>query len=78
MEQRLKLAWKKFNNACGRKLEEKGKEGYTEWDNPDFEWELKLKLKEHFKKEWTSENLVDIANFCNFLWNLRQEEIEML
>jgi len=78
MEHLLKLAWNKFNNACYGKLEKKEKEGFEGWNNPDFEWTLKLKLKEHLKKEWTAENLVDISNLCDFLWNLKQEEMEML
>ena len=78
MEQLLRLACNLFNDACYKKLGKKEGEGFESWDDPNFEWTLKLKLKEHFKEEWTMENLVDIANFCNFLWNQKREEMGML
>lgn len=70
MEKKLRMARINFDYACYKKLEAKEKEGWTGWDNPDNKKLLKAKLMKHIIKPLTQDNLVDIANFCNFLWNL--------
>ena len=78
MAETLKTAHQKFSEACFRKMKRKERAGWFGWDDPNEEWTLKLKLKEHFRREWTQKNLVDIANFCMFLWNLKKEEMGTL
>ena len=74
MSNKLQAAWLLFSFKCGDKLEKKEKQGWAGWNNPENEPNLKFKLLQHFEKEWTQENLVDISNFCLFLWNLKEEE----
>ncbi|MCK4446830.1 MAG: hypothetical protein KAW56_07090 [Candidatus Marinimicrobia bacterium] len=74
MEDKLRMACFKFTNACMEKLEFKERQGYTKWDDPNFESVLKMKLENHTKKKLTQENLIDISNFCDFLWNLIEDK----
>ena len=72
MEDKLFNASMEFYRACDIKLELKEKEGWAGWDNPEFEKKLRNDLRSHVEKALSQENLVDIANFCDFLWNLIQ------
>ena len=56
-------------------LRKKREEDYEGWDvesisNIDDLWES---LQEHVEKGSEPDNLVDIANFCVFIWNLRRK-----
>ena len=74
MKNKLRLATFEITNACMEKLEFKEKQGYGGWNDSNYENSMKEDLKKHFKKEWTQENLIDISNFCNFLWNLIEKK----
>lgn len=74
MEDKLFNATMKFQLACLTKLAEKEKEGLMGWDNPHWEKAFKKRIKDLPQFELTQENLVNIANYCNFLWNLIQVE----
>ena len=67
---KLRFASFEFNHACVKKLETKQKQGYSGWDNPDRKENLESLFVEHTHNPLTQRNLVDIANFCMFLWNL--------
>ena len=70
MENKLFNASMKFNLACVVKLREKEKEGQIGWDNPHWEEAFKKRIKDLPQFELTQNNLVNISNYCNFLWNL--------
>ncbi len=82
MKPDLSIACNKFQIACMQKLEKKEKEGFTKWNDPNFKYDLIHKLWAHCveyvgkyrdeekNRETNKDNLVDIANFCIFLWNL--------
>jgi len=72
MEDKLFNASMGFYRACDTKLELKEKEGFIGWDDPEFEKDMRNNLRSHVEKALSQENLVDIANFCDFLWNLIQ------
>ena len=78
MEDKLFNASMKFHLACVVKLKEKEKAGWTGWDNPDSKRILGTKLMEHTIRPFTQNNLINISNYCMFLWNLieitRKEE----
>ena len=76
MEKLLRLACIDFEWACRKKLETKEKQGWFGWDNPDNKEKLERYLIEHTEKPLTQRNLIDIANFCNFLWNLIENKKE--
>lgn len=60
-----------FVDELLRKFYKKVGEGYAGWDEPTSKGDLKELLLEHVAKEdWTRGNLIDIALFCLFLWNL--------
>ena len=67
---KLRFASYEFNHACIKKLEAKQKEGYSGWDEPKNKDNLESLFKEHTNRPLTQRNLVDIANFCMFLWNI--------
>ncbi|GAG39605.1 unnamed protein product, partial [marine sediment metagenome] len=85
MKPDLSIACNKFQIACMQKIEKKEKEGYTKWNDPNFKSNLVYKLWTHCvsyvgkdrneKKinKSDKEILIDIANFCNFLWNLEDK-----
>jgi len=74
MDKKLLSATMKFNLACLNKLAEKEKEGWVGWDNPEGKDGFKSEIEEHWqvKRELTQDDLVDISNYCNFLWNLKE------
>lgn len=73
---KLRFASFEFNYACIKKLEAKQKQGYYGWDNPINKENLESLFKEHTNRPLTQRNLVDISNFCNFLWNLLEAQKE--
>ena len=64
----------KFHLACVVKLKEKEKEGYTGWDNPDWKKAIRRIIKDRSQLELTQKHLVNIANYCMFLWNLIEDK----
>ena len=70
MENKLKDSSKKFYVACLAKLLIKEKEGWTGWDNPKNKDGFESKIELHLQGTRTQDVLVDVANYCNFLWNL--------
>jgi len=70
MNKKLANSTQHFYLACLVKLEEKEKAGWGGWDktyNKElFEEDVTIRAK----KPLTQSNLVDISNYCNFLWNL--------
>jgi len=76
MKNKLYNASMKFHLACVVKLKEKEKEGWIGWDNPHWEGAFKKRIKDLPQFELTQNNLVNISNYCNFLWNLIEAEKE--
>jgi len=66
----LRMACFKFHLACFNKLEKKEQEGFKGWNMPENKKELEQGLLEHIVKGFSPDNLVDISNYCNMLWNL--------
>ena len=69
MKDKLRMACINFDWACSKRLEEKEEQGLNGWDNKE--------LKAVFTKRicqmdfpFTQKDLVDMSNYCNFLWNL--------
>ena len=63
-----------FIRACDRRLTEKEGEGWTAWDNLKNKELFANRLIKHILKEFTQESLIDISNYCMFLWNFIKEE----
>ena len=77
MNDKLLNSTMKFKLACLNKLTEKEKAGWTGWDNQDAENGFKNELKVHYdRKDWTQDDLIDISNYCMFLWNLIEVKIK--
>lgn len=76
MKLELRSAWLKFNYACYKKLAAKERRGFAGWDKQKNKELLEEGLMEHIKKPLTQSNLVDIADYCNFLWNLIKDQKE--
>jgi len=74
MKEELKLIKNiaEFNSAMMDKGLKKMKQGYFGWDDPANEHLLVDGLVKHFTKSMSPENLIDIALYCMFLWNLRK------
>jgi len=62
-----------FSMACLAKLTKKLGEGYTGWDYDATE-PFRQKIIKLSKEELTQKNLVNIANYCSFLWHRKREE----
>lgn len=74
-----------FAEAMKEKLAKKERDGWEGWDEPGNEAGLKESMVDHILercicgglrlrvKTFSSPNLVDIANFCMFLWNIAQK-----
>ena len=67
---KLRVASCEFNHARMKKLVAKQKQGYYGWDDPTKRENLESLFREHTNRPLTQRNLIDIANFCDFLWNL--------
>ena len=72
MEKKISTATMKFNLACLNKLEEKERKGWVGWDNPEWKDEFKSEIENHVKRDLTQDDLIDISNYCMFLWNLQR------
>jgi len=57
-----------FSMACLAKLTKKLGEGYTGWDYDAIE-PFRQKIIKLSKEELTQKNLINIANYCSFLWH---------
>ena len=64
----------RFNLHCLNKLKEKEKEGWIGWDDKKKKCLFENRLKHDIFCELTQNRLVNIANYCNFLWNLIEEK----
>lgn len=71
MEEKLFNASMKFIRVCDAKLTEKEEEGWVGWDKKENEEEFEKRLTRHLLKDFTQESLIDISNYCMFLWNLK-------
>jgi len=76
MKVKLKMNCFKFHLACSQKLEEKEKEGFEGYYKPENKEQLEVDLLTHIAKGFAPDNLIDISNYCNFLWNLNEDAIE--
>ena len=70
----LNSAWLKFNHACYKKLAAKERRGFSGWDKQKNKELLEKDLITHTRKPLIQSNLLDIANYCDFLWNLLENE----
>ena len=59
-----------FSKACRRRLEKKDKEGLTGWDDEYYKTEWQGRVRMLSTKRLTQKELVDIANYCMFLWHM--------
>ena len=73
MKVKLKMNCFKFHLACSQKLEEKEKEGFDGYYKPENKKQLEVELLKHTVKGFSPDNLIDISNYCNFLWNLDED-----
>ena len=74
LKTKLLAAWCLFSFACGRRLEKEEKEGRVGWDDTYYrkEWEGRIRMLAG--KKLTLRRLVNIANYCGFLWNMEKEK----
>ena len=54
-----------------KRLEKKESQGFAGWDSM-YSFELEAIIKDRAKRKLTRKNLIDIANYCNFLWFRRK------
>jgi len=66
---------KNFSMACLAKLTEKLGQGYTGWDYDATE-PFRQKIIKLSKEELTQKSLVNISNYCSFLWHRKEEDKE--
>ena len=76
MKKNLKMNCFKFHLACSQKLEKKEVEGFDGYYKPENKKQLEADLLKHVAKGFAPDNLVDISNYCNFLWNLDEDAKE--
>lgn len=74
MKVKLRTAWLKFNHACYKKLERKERRGFWGCEKLENKKQLESDLYQHVLKPLDQGNLTDIANYCNFLWNLIEDQ----
>ena len=70
MDGKLLNSAAKFNLACLNKLSQKEKEGWGGWDWECCKTSFEKRIKHDAKRELTQKSLINIANYCMFLWNL--------
>lgn len=70
---KLLAAWCVFSFACGRRLEKEEEAGRIGWDDAYYKKEWEGRVRMLAGKKLTSGRLVNIANYCNFLWNMKRE-----
>ena len=73
MQTKLRASVVDFLLARMRKLEKKARQGYVGWDDKYYELEWKSRVRMLAKKKLTQKNLVNIANYCNFLWQMLED-----
>jgi len=74
MDNKLLDSAAKFNLACLDKLSQKEKEGWGGWDWESCKFSFEKRIKHDAKSKLTQKSLVNIANYCMFLWNLKERE----
>ena len=74
MNTKLVIAFTNFDMARADRLNDKEQLGWQGWDVSGYEGEFRDEIRKHAKKDLTQEDLVDIANYCNFLWSLLEEK----
>ena len=62
----------RFIRVCDKKLTEKERQGYIGWDDKKYKCRFEDRLKHDIFCELTQNRLVNISNFCMFLWNLME------
>ena len=72
----LKASMADFFRARYKKLEQKEKQGYAGWDGQFFDVECGEEIRARAKLKLTQRNLVNISNFCNFLWQILEDRKE--
>jgi len=77
MKDKLLEASMKFDFVCLNKLKAKERLGWSGWDDIKNKDILEERFIKHVKTPLTQDNLIDIANFCMFLWNLIETEKEV-
>ena len=77
MEEKLFNALMKFIRVCDAKLTEKEEKGWVGWDNPEYEKEFEGEIVIQ-SLPLTQNDCVNIANYCMFLWNLKEIRKEEL
>jgi len=66
-----------FFIARVKKLERKEKQGFAGWEDRMNELFFKTQIRERALKALTSQkDLINIANFCNFLWQTLEDRKE--
>uniref|UniRef100_A0A6M3IF50 Uncharacterized protein n=1 Tax=viral metagenome TaxID=1070528 RepID=A0A6M3IF50_9ZZZZ len=77
MEKKLLNSTIKFSLACLGKLEEKESNGWGGWDWEACKTSFEKRIKHDAKSKLTQKSLVNIANYCMFLWNLIENKREV-
>jgi len=60
--------------ARADRLNDKEAIGWQGWNNPAYEGEFRDEIRARAKIKLTQKELVDIANYCNFVWNILEKE----
>lgn len=74
VKKKLESVASKFFVARAIRLEQKEKAGWDGWDDKKNKCYFEDRIKHDAFSNLTQKRLVDIANFCNFLWNLIEEK----
>lgn len=76
MKLKLRANCFRFHLACFQKMEQKEKEGLGGYNKLGNKKQLETDLLKHIAKGFAPNNLIDISNYCNFLWNLDEDAVE--
>ena len=63
-----------FYLARSKRMEQKENEGFTGWDDPDGKDYFTRRIKAISVGELTQKDLMDISNYCSFVWNLIEKD----
>ena len=63
-----------FALAMKKKLIQKADDDWRGWRNKRNAGLLQRKLVEHVKRGFDASNMVDVANFCMFLWTIARRQ----
>ena len=69
----LKKVNKIFSEKCFIKLIEKLTQKFEGWDNKEYKKIYQCRLLALSKKQLTQNNLINIANYCSFLWFMEEK-----